>query len=656
MITASKYRTVSKSISLSVVALFLASSLWAQSREHYDSLAAKYKNDNAVYANITYKLVISRSSDDTGLVANSHITYEKLFLTDHSLNSNNTEECGYSDLSPLTDISGTASIPEGRGYKKVVCHNFGSASPSTYIFYDDFRVAEAMYTGLVKNSVTNTHYAMEHPDIRLLPEFFLQKNVPIANATFEVVAPDYVNLQFVLKGENTAWFSQSKEEKNGLITYRFTATDVPAYKDYPNVPSFRYIMPHIFTYITSYKLPDANRTVKVLENPDALHKYDYKYVRNVDMTVDTAITRLVKDLTKNDLTDRDKAAHLYDWVQKNVHYIAFEKGLEGFVPREADSVYKRKYGDCKDMASMLVAMCRTAGLKAYFASIGTSELPYTHKELPTQGIYNHMICAVKLGDDWVFLDATHPNLPFGANRYDIQGKEAMVNIDDKNYEIVTIPVVPASRNVTYDSTSLNIGENKVTGTANIHLQGYDAWDLGIALNDYRKKDERDKLVRKVTERGSNKYLVNKYDVFANDKDSKDVFINTDFTIGDYVQQVGKKYYVNMNLNHPFEGDRINDADRKVSYYHDYKNKITEVVTLDIPKGYRVSYLPKNAQGSARGLWNFKISYKSQAGKIMLVKEYELNTLAVNSDEFADNNKTVDALRKACKESVVLTKI
>jgi hypothetical protein len=210
--------------------------------------------------------------------------------------------------------------------------------------------------------------------------------------------------------------------------------------------------------------------------------------------------------------------------------------------------------------------------------------------------------------------------------------------------------------VTYDSTSLNIGENKVTGTANIHLQGYDAWDLGIALNDYRKKDERDKLVRKVTERGSNKYLVNKYDVFANDKDSKDVFINTDFTIGDYVQQVGKKYYVNMNLNHPFEGDRINDADRKVSYYHDYKNKITEVVTLDIPKGYRVSYLPKNAQGSARGLWNFKISYKSQAGKIMLVKEYELNTLAVNSDEFADNNKTVDALRKACKESVVLTKI
>ena len=50
----------------------------------------------------------------------------------------------------------------------------------------------------------------------------------------------------------------------------------------------------------------------------------------------------------------------------------------------------------------------------------------------------------------VFVDGTHPQLPFGYNRNDIQGKEALVAIDEKNYEIVTIPTEAAEKNMTTD--------------------------------------------------------------------------------------------------------------------------------------------------------------------------------------------------------------
>ena len=63
-------------------------------------------------------------------------------------------------------------------------------------------------------------------------------------------------------------------------------------------------------------------------------------------------------------------------------YVAFEDGMGGFVPREAGLVCSRRFGDCKDMASILTAMNRAAGIPAYFTWLGTRDLPYTFSGTP----------------------------------------------------------------------------------------------------------------------------------------------------------------------------------------------------------------------------------------------------------------------------------
>jgi hypothetical protein len=127
-----------------------------------------------------------------------------------------------------------------------------------------------------------------------------------------------------------------------------------------------------------------------------------------------------------------------------------------------------------------------------------------------------------------------------------------------------------------------------------------------------------------------------------------------YAIDDYVQQVGKKSYINMNVLHTFEDKWIDAESRTVPYYNDYKLKKKEIVELEIPKGYKVAYLPASAKGGADGLWNYTITYKADAKKITLTKEYELNTLAIKPAQFAAHNKMVDDLKKQYKESVALT--
>ena len=659
---------INKTICILLAAVLAAGTVQSQDRDHiydrdkYDSIAAKYKNEHAVYTNITEQLVIKEVNGK--LKANSYITLEKLFISNLSLNNENMDYFYYSDFHKLGEVSGTKYMPEGNSYKKVASNDFAVVRPRTYVFYDDNRAQVVLYSGLQKNAVTETKYSLEHTDLNMLEPFLFQdiaENLPIASATYEVIAPKYVDMKFILKGENTGWISQTKEDKFGNVVYRFTATDVPAPRKFSNVPGWRYIIPHVVPLITSYKFPDAPKAVQMLENTDGLYKNNYRFVRNVNIKVSQELTSLVNDITKNDHYAKDKAAHIYQWVQENIHYIAFEKGLEGFVPREADTVLKRKYGDCKDMSSILVAMCRVAGLDAYFATVGTNTLPYDHEEIPSPMLYNHMLCALKMGDNWTFMDATDPTLLFGENREDIQGKQALIYLNAKDYKIVTLPIEEAAHNSTYDSTVINLMGYKVVGSSTTHYKGHEAGDLNRWFMNNKVNEDKDKMVRKLTKRGSNKYSMDNYSLMTVEGMPTELSINTKFTLMNYSMQVGKDYYVNMNLNRHFENNLITEPDRKVACYLDYKQKTKEVVVMDVPEGYHVTYIPKNVQGGKDGLWKYSITYTTDTSnlkyvkRITLNKEYELDTLRIGQRQFAENNKMIDDLKKYYKESVVMSK-
>ena len=389
-----------KTACLLVASLLVASSVHAQKvaeRVKYDSIAAKYKNENAVYTNCVEKLVITQDPDNGRLVANTYATLEKLMISDQAPTNENYDYFFIDDFNQLTFAAGGSLVPDKKGgYKRERNCAFGIGGEVTGSFYDDVQVLVAVYTGVTKNTVTQTKYNLENTDITLLPPAYFHESIPVLHSVYEVTVPNYVKMNFVLKNTDGINLQQKKEEKDGKIIYTFTATDLRARKNYDLVPSQQYYMPHIVPYITSYRLTGAKQDSVILRDADALGKHHFGYVKDLNIRLDKPLVRIVNDITKNDKTDREKAMHIYNWVQENIHYIAFEKGMQGFVPRPADTVYKRMYGDCKDMASISMAMCRQAGLKAYFATIGTTDLPYSVDEIPAQYSFNHMICAVKL--------------------------------------------------------------------------------------------------------------------------------------------------------------------------------------------------------------------------------------------------------------------
>lgn len=641
-----------KKQSLLMATLFVCISATAQ--DDNINLQEKYKNFNAVMTDNSEHLVIKYDSKAGEFDARSNVREERLMISDMSPGMYNTQTIYHSYFSKLDEVSGVTLVPDKKGFRTIKAKDYATKnSEHESVFYDDTKETEVSFSGLVPDARTRIDYTIYHRDLHFLPTFYFQEYTPVVKSTFKITAPKFMKIKFVLVGEYAAKVKQTTEEDGSNMIYTWTAEDLPAIKSYTDAPNVSYYALHIMPYIDNYQGPDDEKQKHILGNPDDLYHYYYKFIKNVNKEESEIISNTVAEITKGDVTQRQKAEHIYHWVQQNMHYVAFEDKLNGFIPRDAKDICKNKFGDCKDMTSIQVAMYRKAGIPAYFTWIGTRDKPYTYEQVPLPVADNHMICTIHIDDQWIFLDGTHPFIPFGIPPSAIQGKEALVGIDATTYKIIKVPERAATENTSTDSSFIQINGTDLDGTANIKYTGYPAWYIGTIMT-YRNETEKDEAIRSLTSRGSNKFIQNDYTYNIANNFNKDASITSKFQIKGYVQNLGKEYYVNMNLLRSYEGEHVDDMNRKASIEHTYKIRSKQVVVLDIPKGYKVSYLPPNDQMSVNGLLSYKISYTKTAKQVILTKEYELQTLYVTAAQFAEQNKLVEGLKKQYKESVVFT--
>ena len=85
------------------------------------------------------------------------------------------------------------------------------------------------------------------------------------------------------------------------------------------------------------------------------------------------IAKLARDLTLGAADERDKVRRLYNWVSRNIRYVAVYAGAGGWVPHSAASVLENLYGDCKDHVTLLEALLDAVGIASSPALINSSD-------------------------------------------------------------------------------------------------------------------------------------------------------------------------------------------------------------------------------------------------------------------------------------------
>lgn len=95
-------------------------------------------------------------------------------------------------------------------------------------------------------------------------------------------------------------------------------------------------------------------------------------------------------------------------LHANIRYTGVEFGESNLIPQFPSETLKRKYGDCKDKAALLVTMLRSAGIVANLALLGAGPGLDIDPDLPGMGVFDHAIVYVPAAgtDPELWIDAT----------------------------------------------------------------------------------------------------------------------------------------------------------------------------------------------------------------------------------------------------------
>lgn len=574
--------------------------------------------------------------------------YESVILTDNGIQSNK-ESFSYSELVKLLNYEAYSVIYDNGKERKIkVTQTNEIQSGQSSVFYDDVKERQLIFPNLEAGAKKVYNYQTEFVDPFLLHKFLFGSHLPVKNSTLEIRTEKNINIGFKIFNDPSNSIQFSRTEKKGKWIYKWTLKDVKPIKFEANTPGFLYIVPHINVYIKDYTI--NNNKVEVLDDVNKLYDYYKGFTKNLNQTEDPTLKAISLDITKNLTNDDDKVKAIFYWVKDNIKYIAFENGYEGFIPREASLICERKFGDCKDMGSIITSMAQYANVKNVFiAWIGTREIPYSYDELATPAVDNHMIAIYKKGEDYIFLDATDKETLYGIPTAFIQGKEALFG-EGSTYKIIRVPIVPAEKNEIFEQVKLQIDKDKLVGSGKIEFNGYNRSRILLRIGDASNKT-RFEMIKSLVLKGNNKFNLKDYSE-ENIKDrDKPYQINYNFDLGNYIVKVDKEMYVNLFLDKPLEKVII-EKDRSAKFEFEHLNYINSQYELDIPKNCTVKYLPKNFSLDNDYL-KADIVYEIKNNKIFLNLRLKQKKLLLDKPDFELWNKTIKDLKNNYADTLIL---
>jgi len=557
----------------------------------------------------------------------------------------------YDNFSEISSIKGVAINAKTNKKSKLSQYDISTNElKQRDIFYSDNKYKHFDFNNVEDKSKVQFSYKVKQNEPRLLSFFAFQHELQTVASQFQIKSDPSIEIGYKLFGDHQDKIVFEKTKEGNLDVYTWKVTDMPAFEEENRAPNFTYFLPHIVYYIKSYT--KDNKKEALFQDVEHLYKWYYSLVKDINKLDQTALKTKTSELIKDKTNPKEKAKAIYNWVQENIHYVAFEYEMGGFIPRDAASVFDKKYGDCKDISNLLNEMFKTAGLESNLVWIGTRDKPYSFTDVPTPLVSNHMIASVKIDKQRYFVDGTDSFCPFTFPSAMIQGKEGLIGISETEFVIEKVPVVDKKENHLKVDMKLKINDDGVQGAAKLLLSGYEKSDfLNVLASNKQKQDE---ILKSGLTRYNQKLEIESTEVKKNEYDNKDAELLYNFKLESWTKKIGDKMIVKPILLAPFKGYIIDTKERKLSIENDnlFTNDFTYV--YEIPENYQLDFIPENSKKENEVL-SYDISYKKDKKSLIVSQKIALKKLIIETKDFDNWNALVNELNNQYNQSIILIK-
>ncbi len=206
---------------------------------------------------------------------------------------------------------------------------------------------------------------------------------------------------------------------------------------------------------------------------------------------DVALHETALRLTQGLDSVEQKARALYNYTAAQVRYVGLEFGIHSLKPHAAREVMQRQFGDCKDKATLLVALLAEVGIEAQVALVRTVDEGRLHDRVASLGVFNHAIAYIpELG--W-WLDATaqrHSPLELPAGDREGMALRIVGPKATALAQVERLPLGPATSHQRQETDRVQVhADGSADLTIQLDLQGLPAADVRSRLGTAQARKE-----------------------------------------------------------------------------------------------------------------------------------------------------------------------
>ena len=368
----------------------------------------------------------------------------------------------YTEGNEVSDIAGRTVRPDGSVVPLEPRNVFDVSLYPSFIFFSDQRARIFTMPAVENGSVVEYSYTLTIRTRTLWHGWAFQSDVPVVSSRFTLVRPAEWEIAHRVYGA-TLTPREIRGPQGFKTVTEWTMEDVPPTAAEIAMPSAR------------------ERTIRLSLAPLGFRSWNdvaswYNGLAAPRMRTNAASRSRLSSIIAGAASDTAKLRKIYEWVRDNVRYVAVEIGIGGFQPHDANEVCANLYGDCKDMAGLLCALAREAGVQVDPVLVSTWQNGPPDTTLPSPLHFNHVIAYAPSSGIW--MDPTDKGAPFGQVPWYDQGLPVLVVNGDGRGELRTTPRASAeAQTILLDWDVRLAGDGSASISGRTVLSGSAAADL-----------------------------------------------------------------------------------------------------------------------------------------------------------------------------------
>ncbi len=552
----------------------------------------------------------------------------------------------YDKLRKIRLLTASAYDASGNLIKKIKTSEIlDRSSISDFSLYEDSREKQVDLRQPNYPYTVEFDYEIEMDYLYAIPSFYLYTNDEVSEekSRYELVFPANLKPRF-----RTFLIDQPiyERRKDGNERFLWTFEKIKPKKFEDWSASFQKVVPNIIAAPSEFEYDGYRRN---MDTWSELGRWQLVLNKNRDVLPPETIKH-IRSLVSSAKDDREKVKILYEYLQGKTRYVSIQRGIGGFQPFEASLVDKLSYGDCKALSNYMVALLKEVGIKGYYTQIYGGE---NDRPIPpdfTIDYFNHIIVAVPLQKDTVWLECTSQVTPFGylgnftGNRYGLM-------ITDEGGALVKTPTYSTEENLQIRTAKVIVNEDgDAMATAKTIYAGLQIENDGLDHIVHKNPEDQKKWIQENL--SIQNFDIRNFSIKLTKEEEPEISVGLSLQLNRLASLSGKRMFIMPNIMNrsAFIPEKVTERQtnivRKIGFID------IDTIHFQLPETVYPEFLPSQQKISSR-FGDYEIRFQLNEKGLLYIRKLQIHKGEFPSSSYEEFREFYRKINSADNTKLVL---